>query len=152
MRKQGRQQAGLWACGRVNEKSEKLLAGGEEKLTLCVMLRQVFREGPALEPEDGWDRFDYTLELYGRPKTGYDDWGKAEQNPAVKKILHEEPTFWDGISGAGIWEVCKKQGDDLFQCSLAGVIYAQHPPNSNNPELKLRAHGIGSINRVLGGE
>ena len=150
MRKQGRQQAGLWACGRVHEKSEKLRVVEREKLTLCAMARQVFREGPALEPEDGWDRFDYTLELYGRPKTEQSDWGKAAQDPAVEKILHEDPVSWGGMSGGGIWVVGKKQGDDLFQCSLAGVIYAQYPPNSNKPELKLRAHGIGSINRVLG--
>ena len=149
MRKQGRQQSRLRACGRVHEKSEKLRAGGEDKLILCVMSMQVFREGPALEWEDGWDRFDYTLEPYGRPKAGPADWGEVERNPVVKEILHEEPTFWGGMSGAGIWEVYKKQGDDLFQCSLAGVVYAQHPPNPNKPELKLRAHGIGSINRVL---
>ncbi len=151
MRKQGRQQASLWACGRVHEKSKKLLAEERKKLTLCAMERQVFREGPALESEDGWDRFDYTLELYGRPKTGQSDWGEAAQDPAVEKILHEDPTSWGGMSGGGIWEVYKRQGDDLSRCSLVGVVYAEHPPNFNKPE-KLRAHGIGSINRVLGRE
>ena len=150
MRQQGRGKVGLWACGRIHEKSRKLL--GTDKLMLCVVARQVFRESRVQEPRDGWDRFDYALELDDNAEVGYADWGQAERNAAVKEILHEEPASWGGMSGGGIWAAHKRQVDDRPQCSLVGVVYAEHSPSSDKPELKLRAHGIGSINRVLGRE
>ena len=149
MRRQGRQEAGLWACGLVHEKSIKFFAEKKRQL-LCGIVRQVFREGPAPEQVAGWDRFDYTLELNSRSETGDSDWGNAGWSPAVKEILHEDPASWGGMSGAGIWEVGKKRVDGLLKYSLVGVVYAEHPANSRRPELKLRGHGIGSIDRVLG--
>ena len=119
---------------------------------VCVAAEQVFRAGLVPDPKDGWDRCDYTLELTGHPKAGYSDWGNVGRSPAEKKILHEEPESWGGMSGAGIWLAHKQQADERPQCSLVGVVYAEHPSNTNKPELKLRAHGIGSINRVLGRE
>ena len=149
MRKQGRQEAGLWVCGQIHEKSRKFLAEKKRQL-LCGIVRQVFREGSAPEQVAGWDRFDYTMELDSRSETGNSDWGNAGWHPAVKEILHKDPASWGGMSGAGIWEVCKKRVDGPLQCSLVGVVYAEHPANSRRPELKLRGHGIGSIDRVLG--
>ena len=117
--------------------------------------RQVFREGPAPVPEDGWDRFDYTMRLDERPREGYSDWGDARRNRDVRERLDADPSRWGGISGSGIWQIQRKeeQGDVFHQCSLVGVVYAEHPPPADGlPVTKLRAHGIGSINRVLGGE
>ena len=149
-REQGYQKEGLWMCGVVHEKSERLLKVGH--VGVCVMAEQVFRAGLVPEPKDGWDRRDYTLELTGYPKSGPGDWWDAGRSAAENEILREEPESWRGVSGAGIWEARRTQTDERPVCSLVGVVYAEHPPNPNEPELKLRAHGIGSINRILGCE
>ena len=115
--------------------------------------RQVFREGSALAPEDGWDRFDYTMMLDERPQEGYSDWGDMGRNRDVRERLDADPSRWGGISGSGIWHAHRKekQDDMSFQCSLVGVVYAEHlPPADGLPVQKLLGHGIGSINRILG--
>ena len=148
---QDREKYGLWICGWTRETSEKLLEIGG--LGICVAARQVFREGPALAPEDGWDRFDYTMRLDERPREGYSDWGDAGRDRDVRERLDADPSRWGGISGSGIWHAhCQEKRDDMrFQCSLVGVVYAEHPPPADGlPVQKLRGHGIGSINRILG--
>ena len=150
---QAHEKYGLWICGWTRETSEKLLEIGGPGI--CVAARQVFREGPALAPEDGWDRFDYTMRLDERPEEGYSDWGDAGRNRDVRERLDADPSRWGGISGSGIWHAHRqeKQDDTPLQCSLVGVVYAEHPPPADGlPATKLRAHGIGSINRVLGRE
>ena len=146
-RAQGYQEEGLWMCGGIYEKSERLLEVGQVRA--CVAAQQVFRVASASEPDDGWDRFDYTLRLAGHPKARLADWWKAGRSAAENEILREEPESWRGMSGAGIWEARRTPADEGPVCSLVGVVYAEHPPNLNEPELKLRAHGIGSINRIL---
>ena len=150
MRKQGHQETGLWVCGGVREKSTKLLEK-EGEASICGLMIQVCREGPVTKPPDGWDRFDYTLQPSDSPATGDSDKGNCKVPSNREKILHERPTSWGGLSGAGIWDVRCAEGQANMRpnCSLVGVVYAEHPINSNEPD-KLRGHGIGSINRVLG--
>ena len=150
---QRRGKYGLWMCGWARETSERLLEVGRPGG--CLMARQVIRERPAPVLEDGWDRFDYTMRLDDRPREGYSDWGDAGRNRDVRARLDADPSRWGGISGSGIWHAHRQeeQDDVPHQCSLVGVVYAEHPPPADGlPVTKLRAHGIGSINRVLGCE
>ena len=149
-RAQGYQEKGLWVCGGVHVKSEELLEVGH--VGACAAAQQVFRADSASEPDDGWDCFDYTLRLAGHPKARLAGGWDAGRSAAENEILREEPESWRGMSGAGIWEARKTKADESPVCSLVGVVYAEHPPNPNDPELRLRAHGIGSINRILGCE
>ena len=153
MREQGREKYGLWICGRAHETGEKLLEVGRPGIWMAA--RQVFRECRVLTPEDGWDRFDYTLRLDGYPDEGYSDWGDADRSQEMKEILHADPSCWCGISGSGIWQIWREEGQDdmVAHCSLVGVVYAEYrPPGEKSPvkKLQLRGHGIGSINRILG--
>ena len=149
MRKQGCQDAGLWMCGGWHERSRRLLEEGTP--LICLIAARSFRESPVPGLEDGWDRFDCTLQPDDRPEEGYSGRG-LECRQDVEGVRGEEPTNWEGVSGAGIWRVWHTGGqtDLVANCSLAGVVYAQYATDSSKPELKLRAHGIGSINRVLG--
>ena len=153
MREQGREKYGLWICGWAYETGEKLLEIGRPGIWMRA--RQVFREGRASVPEDGWDRFDYTLRPDGCPEEGYSDWGDADRSQEAKEILHTDPSRWNGISGSGIWQMWREEGQDgmAAHCSLVGVVYAEYrPPGENSPvkKVQLRGHGIGSINRILG--
>ena len=152
IREQGREKDGLWLCGWTRETSEKLLEIGRSGIYVAV--RQVFREGPVpVRKKDGWDRFDYTMRLDERPREGYSDWGDAGRSRDVRARLDADPSRWGGISGSGIWQAHRKAGqDDLpFQCSLVGVVFAELSPTADGlPVEKLRGHGIGSINRILG--
>ena len=150
MREQGREKYGLWICGWAHETGEKLLKIGRPGIWAAA--RQVFREGRVSVPEDGWDRFDYTLRPDGCPEEGYSDWGDADRSQEAKEILHADPSRWGGISGSGIWQIWREGGqeDMVVRCSLVGVVYAEHPPSEErSPVKQLRGHGIGSINRIL---
>ena len=150
MRKQGCQDAGLWMCGGWHERSRRSL-GKEGTPLIYLIMAKVFRESPVPGLADGWDRFDCTMQPDDRPEEGYSDRG-LECRQDVEGVRGEEPTNWEGVSGAGIWRVWHTGGqtDLVANCSLAGVVYAQYSTDSSKPELKLRGHGIGSINKVLG--
>ena len=74
-REQRRDKYDLWMCGWARETGERLLEIGRPGG--CMVARRVFREDPAPVPEDGWDRFDYTMRLDEHPREGCSDWGDA---------------------------------------------------------------------------
>lgn len=150
VQKQRRQETRLWVCGRTHEKSTKLLKE-ENEFSICAMTSQVRRESPVTEPSDGWDRFDYTLWADDQSATRNSDREICKAPSRREEILSERPASWSGISGAGIWDVRHPEGQTSkdLNCSLVGVVYAEHNVLSDEPQ-KLRGHGIGSINRVLG--
>ena len=133
----------LWVMGHAREDAIEARARGMTKpgndLLVGRLMQVDIADGGTWE-RDGWD---YVL-LKVRAESG----GRVWRSPDVPDWLNERtlqpPGTWQGMSGSGVWWAGSEEGSGKPWLSLCGTVFYEDESGG-----LLRAHGAGSIRRVM---